>query len=717
MQLVILATCNLNQWALDFVGNRDRIIESIRQAKAKGAALRVGPELEVTGYGCLDHFAELDLTDHSWESLSEIISHEDCQDILLDLGAPIRHRNVLYNCRILCHNKQILLIRPKLSLAQDGNYREMRYFTPWKGVRVVEKHTHLPQCIQKLTGQDNCPIGDAVISTLDTCFGAETCEEMFTPRSPHISLSLDGVEILTNSSGSHHELRKLDTRIDLIKSATAKCGGIYLYANQRGCDGDRLYYDGCSMIIVNGKIVAQASQFSLKDVEVITAVVDLDEVRSYRQAKSRAMQARETLGYQRIEVNIALSTRPKEFDFRVSPSKCFEPLYYKAEDEIMLGPACFLWDFLRRSRQAGFFLPLSGGIDSCATACIVFSMCKLVFAEIQEGNCQALRDLLQIVGEDASSLWRPQTPENIARRLFVSAYMGMAKNSSSDTRNRARELAGKIGSYHLNFDIDTVVNAILTLFAAVTRVMPRYKTDRGSVVQNLAIQNIQARVRMVLSYLFAQLVPSICLGRTISGSLLVLSSANVDESLRGYFTKYDCSSADINPIGSISKKDLKRFILHAVEKWDMPLLMDFVTAPPTAELEPITEDYVQSDEVDMGMSYDELSVFGRLRKVEKLGAYGMFAKLLYLWGDELSPHEIAEKVKRFFWFYSINRHKMTTLTPSVHMEAYSPDDNRFDLRPFLYPPFTAAYKKIEAAVSAMGAAGSRRPVQEEKKNT
>jgi len=55
--------------------------------------------------------------------------------------------------------------------------------------------------------------------------------------------------------------------------------------------------------------------------------------------------------------------------------------------------------------------------------------------------------------------------------------------------------------YHLNFDIDTVVNAILTLFAAVTRVMPRYKTDKGSVVQNLAIQNIQARVRMVVSIL------------------------------------------------------------------------------------------------------------------------------------------------------------------------------------------------------------------------
>lgn len=35
-------------------------------------------------------------------------------------------------------------------------------------------------------------------------------------------MGLDGVEIFTNSSGSHHELRKLYTRIDLIKEATQK---------------------------------------------------------------------------------------------------------------------------------------------------------------------------------------------------------------------------------------------------------------------------------------------------------------------------------------------------------------------------------------------------------------------------------------------------------------------------------------------------------------
>lgn len=37
-------------------------------------------------------------------------------------------------------------------------------------------------------------------------------------------------------------------------SATAKCGGVYLYANQCGCDGSRLYFDGSSLIVANGKV-------------------------------------------------------------------------------------------------------------------------------------------------------------------------------------------------------------------------------------------------------------------------------------------------------------------------------------------------------------------------------------------------------------------------------------------------------------------------------
>ena len=45
------------------------------------------------------------------------------------------------------------------------------------------------------------------------------------------------------------------------------------------------------------------------------------------------------------------------------------------------------------------------------------------------------------------------------------------------------------------------------------------------------------------------------------------------------------------------------------------------------------------------------------------------------------------------------RHKTTVLTPSYHAENYSPDDNRFDLRPFLYPRFTWQHKIIDQEVA------------------
>jgi hypothetical protein len=32
--------------------------------------MQVGPELEVCGYGCEDHFFELDTVSHSWEALA-----------------------------------------------------------------------------------------------------------------------------------------------------------------------------------------------------------------------------------------------------------------------------------------------------------------------------------------------------------------------------------------------------------------------------------------------------------------------------------------------------------------------------------------------------------------------------------------------------------------------------------------------------------------------
>lgn len=83
-----------------------------------------------------------------------------------------------------------------------------------------------------------------------------------------------------------------------------------------------------------------------------------------------------------------------------------------------LGPACWLWDYLRRSKTSGFFLPLSGGIDSCATATIVASMCRLVVKSCAKGDKQTIADARQVTGETAETGYIPTDPQEFARYVM-----------------------------------------------------------------------------------------------------------------------------------------------------------------------------------------------------------------------------------------------------------------------------------------------------------
>ena len=60
------------------------------------------------------------------------------------------------------------------------------------------------------------------------------------------------------------------------------------------------------------------------------------------------------------------------------------------------------------------------------------------------------------------------------------------------------------------------------------------QVDGGSNIENLGLQNIQARIRMVLAFMLASLLPWV---HNKPGFYLVLGSSNVDEGLRGYLTK------------------------------------------------------------------------------------------------------------------------------------------------------------------------------------
>jgi NAD+ synthase (glutamine-hydrolysing) len=91
---------------------------------------------------------------------------------------------------------------------------------------------------------------------------------------------------------------------------------------------------------------------------------------------------------------------------------------------------------------------------------------------------------------------------------------------------------------------------------------------------------------MVMSFLMAQMVPWT---KNNKGFLLVLGASNIDEGLRGYMTKYDCSSADINPIGGINKSDLKKFLKWFSTRTGLEVLDEIAEAGPSAELRPFAE--------------------------------------------------------------------------------------------------------------------------------
>lgn len=560
---------------------------------------------------------------------------------------------------------------------------------------------HLPPYVAAVIGSRTVPIGDAIIATRDA---AIYCEDRLTPSSHHDVLVRNGVEVFNISTAFQQSVGKTAALLEGMQKSLRKSGGVIVYANQKGCDGDRFYYGGKAAVLVNGTVAAQVPQFSLKDVEVCVATVNLGQVRCYRDD----IKVSRGLSYTRLKIDFDLS-KPQNA-FNGNGSGCYHTRQLlqtnSIEEELVLGPACWLWDMLRRSRAAGFLCPLSGGIDSCSTATLVYGMCRFVMAAITEGNQQVIADVQRIVRyPQTGEGWLPSSPEKLCNYLLHTMFMGVTAHSSVETRSRAQKLADSIGAYHFDMDIDDLFTAQRNLLGRFANYEPKFSIYGGNKAENLALHNIQARGRMVTAYYFAQTLPTIR-QRQGSGGLLVLGSVNLEECHRGNVTKHDCSSADLSVTGGTSKLDIRRFIGWAQTAFSLPILGEFLDAPPTGELEPRRSSRVESDEKDMGMTYEEIFAMAKLRKVERMGPVAMFERLLVDWHDEKPPHDIAVLVKRFHHFYAINRHKMTTMTPAYHAADYSAEDPR----PFLYPEFQDSWacKRIDAILAGIEGKGEER---------
>ena len=127
-----------------------------------------------------------------------------------------------------------------------------------------------------------------------------------------------------------------------------------------------------------------------------------------------------------------------------------------------------------------------------------------VIANVNTTNTMNTNTTSATIKTDKSKI---PTPVELCAAVLNTVYMG-TQNSSLATQNRAFQLAQTLGAYHTNLQFDSIIQSLLNVFSAITNgKIPKYHSQGGTMVEDLALQNIQARLRMVMAYLCAALFP------------------------------------------------------------------------------------------------------------------------------------------------------------------------------------------------------------------
>ncbi|HEY5936130.1 MAG TPA: nitrilase-related carbon-nitrogen hydrolase, partial [Kofleriaceae bacterium] len=372
MRLVKVAVACVNQTPFDWDENFAHLKGAIDQARAEGVAMLCLPELAITGYSCEDAFFMDGLQDTAFTQLEALAPHT--QGMVVAVGLPVYHEKALYNAAALLADGAIVGFAAKQFLAGDGIHYEPRWFKAWPAGQVdTLERTAADGTIKRF------PIGDLVFDVGDVRVGFEICEDAWVANRPGTDLALRGVDIICNPSASHFAFGKFVVRQRFVIEGSRAFGVAYLYANLLGNESGRVIYDGGGLIASNSELVARGRRFSFHDVELSTAVVDIDANRR-EQARRGSHRPRHDAEELVIEHAFVWPQRKPEVAKKWALS--WEDRTSVREEEFARAVALGLWDYLRKSRAQGYVVSLSGGADSAACAVLVALAVQLAFEEL-----------------------------------------------------------------------------------------------------------------------------------------------------------------------------------------------------------------------------------------------------------------------------------------------------------------------------------------------
>lgn len=275
-----VAACVPEVRIADVAHNVESIAALAARAAEAGARIAVFPELCITAYTCGDLFLQNFLQEKAIEGLADLAGATSELDMVIIAGAPLRHRNRLYNCAAVIYKGEILGIVPKSHIPNYAEFYEKRWFAPGIGDSASPAGADADEISM---GGCRIPFAtDMLFQAFGATFGIEICEDLWVPVPPSCRLATSGADIIFNLSASDETIGKHDYLLSLIRQQSARCRCGYVYASAGvGESSTDLVFAGNAIIAEDGSLLRQSPRFR-REALMETADIDMEKLRGDR---------------------------------------------------------------------------------------------------------------------------------------------------------------------------------------------------------------------------------------------------------------------------------------------------------------------------------------------------------------------------------------------------------------------------------------------------
>lgn len=265
----------------------------MRQASEKGVQIIAFPELSVTGYTCLDLFAQQTLLNGAEAALLQLVSNTADLDILTIVGVPLRTENRLINAAVVFQKGAIRGVVPKTYLPNYKEFQEQRWFT---------SATELRESTISI-GKEEYPMGSHLLFRSGRLTaGIEICEDLWVPVPPSSLLTMEGANIIFNLSASNELIGKHAYMRSLICQQSARCMAGYVYASSGfGESSTDLVFAGNGIIAENGNLLAESPRFTMEE-QLVISEIDIETLQNDRQVNTSFMYGTSGLPKEKAQV-------------------------------------------------------------------------------------------------------------------------------------------------------------------------------------------------------------------------------------------------------------------------------------------------------------------------------------------------------------------------------------------------------------------------------